>query len=339
VSTRLTASADRDAATFADAGDDTGDQADAGSNLQAISDTDLTVHSQMILPLRARGRITGVMAMLRLTPGHPYAEDDLAFFQELGDRAALILDNARLFEEARDAVRARDEFLSAAAHELRTPVTTVKGYAQMLLRAQVKAGLASDRASQFLLAIDESTDRLRVLTDDLVDVSRLRLGQMPLRPRPMDLVQLTRRLVDRYETQFEERHTLTLVSETEQAVVNVDPDRIEQVLTNLLENAAKYSPEGGQITITISPMRDGIQIEITDPGIGLPAAFKDSIFEPFRRAENAIRDNVPGLGLGLYICANIVERHGGHIDAISPGEGRGTTFRLWLPSEGPAADA
>lgn len=303
------------------------------------SDGDVIVYNQMIVPLRARGRITGVMAMFRLVPNQPYADDDLAFFQELGDRAALILDNARLFEEARDAVRARDEFLSAAAHELRTPVTTVKGYAQMLLRAQVKAGLASDRASQFLTAIDESTDRLRVLTDDLLDVSRLRLGQMPLHPRPLDLVNLAQRLVERYETQFDERHSLILVTETGEAVVNADPDRIEQVLTNLLENAAKYSPDGGEISITIAPTPGGVQIAIRDSGIGLPPGFKDSMFEPFKRADNAIRDNVPGLGLGLYICNNIVERHGGHIDAISPGEGRGTTFRLWLPTHGPAPDA
>ena len=312
-------------------GDDIG--ARAGSNDQ------IKMYSSMVLPLRARGRITGVMAMFRPIPDHPYAEDDLAFFQELSDRVALILDNARLFEEARDAVRARDEFLSAAAHELRTPVTTVKGYAQMLLRAQVKAGLASERATQFLTAIDESTDRLRILTDDLLDVSRLRLGQMPLHPRPLDLVHLVRRLVERYETQFEGRHTLVLKSETEKAVVNADPDRIEQVLTNLFENAAKYSPDGGVITIGIAPVHEGFEISVSDPGIGLPAAFHDSIFEPFRRAENAIRDNVPGLGLGLYICATIAKRHGGHITASSPGEGQGTTFRLWLPVDGPAPDA
>lgn len=295
----------------------------------------VTLRSLLVLPLRAHGRITGALILMRLRPDQPYSDDDLVFFQELSDRAALALDNARLYQEAQVAVRARDEFLSAAAHELRTPVTTVKGYAQMLLRAQARGDLAADRVPRFLQAIDESTDRLRVLTDDLLDVSRLRLGQMPLHPRSVDLMALTTRLIERYETQFDDRHALTLVSDAPAAVVSADPGRIEQVLSNLIENAAKYSPDGGPISITIASVDRGIQLSISDIGIGLPTEALESIFEPFSRAENAIRDNVPGLGLGLYICASIVRRHDGRIEAESAGEGRGTTFHLWLPTEGP----
>ena len=294
-----------------------------------------SIQSLLVLPVRIHGRVIGALALLRLTPDKPYSDDDLAFFQELSDRAALALDNARLYHEAQVAVRARDEFLSAAAHELRTPVTTVKGYAQMLLRATSREHLTSDRATRFLQAIDESTDRLRVLTDDLLDVSRLRLGQMPLHPRSVDLVALTSRLIERYETQFDPGHSLTLHHEAPTAVAGVDPDRIEQVLSNLIENAAKYSPDGGPIVVTIASVDHGVRISVSDTGIGLPAESLESIFEPFNRAENAIRDHLPGLGLGLYICASIVQRHGGRIAAESTGEGHGTTFHLWLPTDSP----
>lgn len=288
----------------------------------------------LILPL-ADGRPIGALKMGFRHP-RAFSPTLLDELRTIANLCAQALERAQLYHEAQEAVRARDEFLSAAAHELRTPVTTVKGYAQMLLRAQARDELASDRVTRFLQAIDESTDRLRVLTDDLLDVSRLRLGQMPLYPRSVDLVALIGRLVERYEPQFDPRHTLTLTSDTPAAVVSVDLDRIEQVLANLIENAAKYSPDGGPITITIAGVDHGIRISVTDSGIGLPAESLETIFEPFSRAENAIRDNVPGLGLGLYICASIVRRHGGRIEAESAGEGHGTTFHLWLPIDGPA---
>ncbi|MDQ3412468.1 MAG: PAS domain S-box protein [Chloroflexota bacterium] len=293
----------------------------------------VTLHSAMILPFRAHGHVTGAMALLRLLPDRPYTADDLAFFQELGDRAALALENARLYHEAREAVRARDEFLSAAAHELRTPVTTIKGYAQMLQRTRARGRLSSDRAAQFLQAIDESTDRLRILTDDLLDVSRLRLGQMPLRLQSLDLLPLVGKVIDRYRDQFGLRYVFSSDPLPAPAVVNADPDRIEQVLTNLLENATKYSPAGGEIRTTVAVMDSGVRISVRDSGIGLPAEDVERIFEPFNRAANAIRDNLPGLGLGLYICDSIVRRHGGHIVAESAGEGQGTTFHVWLPAD------
>jgi signal transduction histidine kinase len=288
----------------------------------------------MILPFRSHDRITGALGLLRLVPDRPYTAEDLAYFQELSDRTALALDNARLYQETQVAVRARDEFLSAAAHELRTPITTVKGYAQMLLRAQIRAGLASAHASQFLQAIDEATERLRVLSDDLLDVSRLRLGQMPLHLQPLDLGELAGRLIRRLESRLDGRHAVTLESRLPAAVVPADPTRIEQVLANMFDNAVKYSPAGGEIRIVIVADGAGIRLSVRDPGIGLPPEAVESIFAPFNRADNAIRDNIPGLGLGLYICDSIVRRHGGHITAESAGEGHGTTVHLWLPTAG-----
>jgi signal transduction histidine kinase len=116
-----------------------------------------------------------------------------------------------------------------------------------------------------------------------------------------------------------------------------DPVRLEQVLTNVVGNALKYSPDGGEVMITLTGDEGGIVITVHDEGIGLPAGASEAIFQPFGRAHNAADRNVPGMGLGLYICRSIVQSHGGRIWAESAGEGQGTTLRIWLPADGPAA--
>lgn len=293
----------------------------------------------LVVPLRARGRRIGTLGLLREERNGPYAPDEVPFVQELADRAALAIDNARLYREARDAVRDRDEFLSVAAHELRTPVTTVKGYAQLLRRTQDRDGFASDRARQFIDAIDGASDRLRLLTDDLLDVSRLRLGKLPLRMRPVEPAALVAAAARRAREQLGDAHPVTTAIAPEVAgrTVEADPDRIDQILSNLLDNAAKYSSDGAPIHVAVAPEADGVLVSVRDEGIGLPPHELELVFEPFRRASNAERANLPGLGLGLAICQSIAERHGGRIWAESAGEGLGTTLRLWLPAEAAAA--
>jgi signal transduction histidine kinase len=124
---------------------------------------------------------------------------------------------------------------------------------------------------------------------------------------------------------------ITVAVEVEPCIVQVDANRLEQVITNLLENAAKYSPYGGSIEVELSSASDGVTLVVRDYGIGFPSAAVERIFEPFGRAGNAMERNIPGLGLGLYISRQIVERHGGRLWAESLGEGRGTTFGVWLP--------
>jgi len=292
------------------------------------------VRSLLVVPLRARDRVIGTLALLRDRADQRFDDEDRAFLQEVADRAGLAIANARLYRQAQEAVRARDEFLSIAAHELRTPVTTVKGYAQMLARASNRDQAGSERAGRFLRAIDAAADRLGVLTNDLLDVSRIRLGQLPLRPQPLDLAELAHGLVDRYADQVDPAHRVSFAVHGEPPTVVADPDRTEQILTNLLDNAAKYSPAGGEIAVTVEPGEggDGVLLSVRDEGIGLPPGEAEVIFEPFNRASNAARDNLPGMGLGLHICRSIAERHGGRIWAESPGEGQGTTMYLWLPS-------
>jgi signal transduction histidine kinase len=238
--------------------------------------------------------------------------------------------------EAEAALRARDEILSIAAHELRTPVTTVMGFADLAIR-----GLETGRApgpwlSRALDRIAEGSRQLAALIEDLLDVSRLRLGRLDLRLESLDLARLSRDVTERYREQTDETHVLTVVAPDRPCLVEADRHRLDQVLTNLLDNALKYSPDGGEVRVTVAAVSGGGLVAVHDPGIGLPAGAAEAIFAPFGRATNAVERNLPGLGLGLHICRGIVERHGGRIWAESAGDGRGTTVSLWLPARGPA---
>jgi K+-sensing histidine kinase KdpD len=285
----------------------------------------------LIVPLRVRDRVIGTLGVSRDEPGQGYTAADEHFLQELADRAALALENARLYERAQEAVRARDQFLSIASHELRTPVTTIRGYAQLLLRAHAQGPIEPERLARYLTTIDLETGRLGRLTQDLLDVSRLQTGQLQLAHQPLDLAQLARTIGVRFAEQGVSGHRLVAEVPDAPCMVLGDADRIEQVLSNLLENAAKYSPGDGAIALSLAVEAGQAVVRVRDEGIGLAPGATEAIFEPFGRAANATSKHIPGLGLGLYICRDLIARHGGRIWAESPGEGRGTTFVVTLP--------
>ncbi len=291
--------------------------------------------SAMVVPLLARGRAVGAITLIASESGRTFDQDDLTLAEDLARRAAAAVDNARLFGQAQAAIRARDQFLSIAAHELRTPVAGLKGYAQMLLRAQERGGIAPERLTHALRTVNTASGRLAPLTDDLLDVSRIRLGQLPLRPVPLDLAALVRDVGWRFADGLGSTHRLVMDVPAGPITTTVDAARVEQVLTNLLDNAHKYAPEGGEICLALRQEADGhgVELSVQDSGIGLPPGTAEMIFEPFGRAANAASRNLPGLGLGLYICRDIVERHGGRIWAESAGDGQGTTLRIWLPMD------
>jgi signal transduction histidine kinase len=170
------------------------------------------------------------------------------------------------------------------------------------------------------------------LTEDLLDVRRLQDGRLPLRPTDVDLSELVEHSVDRYRAQLPPGHSVDLRLPEKRCALVADPERIEQIITNLLENAVKYSPAGGIVRVDVRTQEAGCLVEIGDCGIGLPAGALEHIFEPFGRAPNSTARYLPGMGLGLYICRQIAQAHAGRIWAESPGENQGTTMRLWLPS-------
>ena len=174
--------------------------------------------------------------------------------------------------------------------------------------------------------------RLAALVNDMLDVSRTQLGQLPLRIADFDLGRLVHRIASRIsEPLVDSPHTLTVTLPIEDCPVEGDEDRLEQVISNVIENAIKYSPNGGPIGITLDANQLGYHLRVTDTGMGLPPNSLESIFLPFGRAENAMASNLPGLGIGLYIARNIIERHGGQIWAASNGEGQGLTMHVQLP--------
>ena len=236
----------------------------------------------------------------------------------------------------KEAERIKDEFIAIAAHELRTPLAILKGYAHTLLQQQHGRDLElAEWQQEALDNIDLATRQLVQLTEELLDVTRLQAGRLELHPEATDLVALARRVVKRLQ-RTTQQHQLSLRSSQEHLVVTLDPGRMEQVLTNLVGNAIKYSPQGGPIEVAVwaEPQIAEVVLSTRDEGIGIPAQQQAGIFGRFFRAANARM--LPGTGLGLYICRSLVELHGGRLWFASVEE-RGSTFFLALPHEGEAA--
>jgi len=292
----------------------------------------LGISSLLYAPLTGRGHVQGAIALFMAESRRRFDDGDRAIAVEMARRAALAIENARLYREARDAVRARDEFLSIASHELRTPVTAISGVAQLAMRARRHGRLDDARLDRVLEQLTRGSQRLVALTEDLLDVSRLQTGRFDLRPERFDIRSFVTDLVERYRGSLSEQHEIRLDMMEAACTVSADPARLEQVLANVLSNAIKYSPDGGTIAVSVSCQDDGALVAVTDPGIGLPEGTEETIFQAFGRAPNATHRQIQGLGLGLFISRQIMERHGGRIWAESAGDDRGTTCRIWLPA-------
>lgn len=252
--------------------------------------------------------------------------------RERAEPAALVLHQD--VTALKEAERLKDDFIGIAAHELRSPLAILKGFAQMLI-VQTARGKGPDLADwqlEALQGIDQATLRMVELIDDLLDVTRLQAQRLELYIEPVDMVALLQRVVTRLQITTE-RHTLSFHADLKHLVVEADSHRIEQVLNNVLNNAIKYSPEGGLITISISrePATSGALISIKDSGIGIPADQQAGVFGRFMRAGNARELGIGGTGLGLYLCRELVERHGGRI-WFESAENQGTTFFIELPA-------
>jgi len=285
------------------------------------------------VPLQARGERLGVLALFTtLASSRRLGQDELTIAEEVGRRAALAIENARLYAQAREAIRARDEFLSIASHELRNPVAAIVGTAQLLERVRRRGELELTRLDRHVATIERTAAHLASLVNDLLDVSRLQQGRLPLRVREVDLAELVRTVAGRHQAR-DGQPPLWLRLGADPCLIAADADRLEQVVTNLLDNAVKYSPPDAPIELTLTGDEAGVLLVLRDRGIGLPAGTSERIFEPFGRAANATERNIPGLGLGLYICRQIAERHGGRLWAESAGEDRGTSLHLWLPRQ------
>ena len=236
---------------------------------------------------------------------------------------------ARDITAQRALARQRDAFIGVAAHELRTPVTGIKGYTQLLERRMRNMGDAT--ATAMFAKLDGQIDRLRGLIDDLLDITRIESGELPFRPAPVninelivEIVEEIQRTTDRHVIAQELAAPITLVA---------DRGRIGQVLTNLLSNAIKYSPQTDRVVVRTAQNGERIVVSVQDFGIGIPMSMRPHVFERFFRVDGESRNSYAGLGLGLYIAAEFVKRHGGAI-WIEGEEEAGTTVAFSLPLDG-----
>ncbi|WP_437618984.1 AAA family ATPase [Sorangium sp. So ce1151] len=297
----------------------------------------LGVHAFLRIPLGARDRCFGVMTLLATAPRRRYGPADLWLAEELGRRAALALDNARLFAEAQEAIARRDEFLLVASHELKTPLTSLKMQAYLverLLPRYQRAEVAPERIDAAFQVLNRQIARLGHLINELLDVTRLNAGRLTLVRAPVDLAALAREVVERMGQQLADARCSVQLDLDGPVVGHWDSSRLEQVLMNLLSNAMKYGA-GGPIHVVARGQADRALLVVRDHGIGIAKSDQARIFERFERAVSV--RNFGGLGLGLYIVRWIVASHGGTIRVESE-PGAGATFIVELPLHVPEAD-
>ncbi|WP_437812199.1 AAA family ATPase [Sorangium sp. So ce1078] len=297
----------------------------------------LGIHAFLRVPLLARDRCFGAMTLLATAPRRRYGLADLRLAEELGYRAALALDNARLFAEAQEAIARRDEFLVVASHELKTPLTSLQLQAQrveLLLRRHQRAELAMERIDAALQVLNRQTARLGHLVNELLDVTRLNAGRLTLSRAPVDLAALASEIVERMRPLLAGARSPIQLDLDEPVVGHWDPSRLEQVLINLLSNAMKYGA-GMPIFVGVRRQAHRALLVVRDQGIGIAEADQSRIFERFERAVSV--RNFGGLGLGLYIARSILASHGGSIRVDSK-PGAGATFVVELPLNPPEAE-
>jgi excisionase family DNA binding protein len=280
-------------------------------------------------PLVARGRRLGAMAFIVSESARTYTADDVGLAEEVARRAALALDNIRLYQEAQAAVAAREQFLSVAAHELKTPLTTLLGNAQLLERRAARDGGLTPRHQRSVEVIGGQAQRLNRLVTALLDITRLESGRLSLERGPLDLSGLARRVVAEVRPTLAQ-HAIAEELPAEEVLVNGDELRLEQVLHNLLANAVKYSPGGGRIGVVLTTEGDQVRVHVSDQGIGIPPHDLQNIFQRFYRSQNAEAQQLSGMGIGLFVVHEIVALHGGRIGVRSV-VGQGSTFTVELP--------
>ncbi len=294
------------------------------------------------LPLVVQGQVVGLFRLDFDSP-HPFTEEERGFLVALAEQCAQAIDRANLYHEAQQArveaeaarhtaeqaTQLRDTFISVASHELRTPLTATRAYAELLKKRLGNRPELGDDERRMLDTIQEQSIRLDKMVENLLDITRLETGQLTLAPQPVVLNDLLSHLVTQI-TPTLRHHMLTLDMPSESLIANVDELRLVQVVQNLIQNAVKYSPHGGPVTVTLSRDNNAAVIAVADRGIGIPKDAQEKLFTRFYRAANAESNHINGLGVGLYVVREIVRLHGGEVSVESV-EGAGSTFTIRIP--------
>ncbi|MEP0870923.1 ATP-binding protein [Trichocoleus desertorum AS-A10] len=317
----------------------------------------LATRSFTIQPLRGSDRILGAILLATTVSDRRYGPDERVLVEEVAHRAAIALDNVRLYQKAQQARaaseaarrtaeaanRMKDEFLATLSHELRTPLNSILGWSRLLTQRQMDAATTT----RALETIERNAKLQAQLIEDILDVSRIIRGQLRLNLCPTDLVTVIQAAIDAARPAAEAKSLqVTCACTSPRYRVTVDPDRIQQVVWNLLSNAVKFTPSGGRVEVQMEQVQalgnsnldcNGslgeaqVEIRVSDTGLGVAPEFLPHVFERFRQADSTTTRSQGGLGLGLAIVRHLVELHGGTVQATSPGEGQGATFSVRLP--------
>jgi signal transduction histidine kinase/CheY-like chemotaxis protein len=286
-----------------------------------------------VLPLFLKGGLWGVLAFHFTAPVN-FDDDYQALLTAVAHHCGDALDRARLYEveqrartEAEATSRSKDEFLSTVSHELRTPLNAILGWASML-----RSGSLDTRgAARAIHVIYDNAQRQRQLIDDLLDISRMMTGRTALELQELDLGHVITSAVESVMPQAEAKGLRLRLARRAAVRLVADARRLEQIFLNLLANAVKFTPAGGQIEVTVTTGEHVAEIRVADTGVGIEPAFLPYVFDPFRQADSQSTRTHGGLGLGLSIAKRLVDAHEGNIRAESEGPGKGTTFIMTLP--------
>jgi signal transduction histidine kinase len=292
-------------------------------------------HSRMIVPLQGRGTPVGAMTLVCGVDGRQYDREDLDFAVVLAARAALAIENARLYQQsvetarrATEANRVKDEFLATLSHELRTPLNAILGWTRMIRSGQ----LDPSKMARAFESIERNAGAQKQLVEDLLDVSRIVTGKLRLDVQVLDLAQVVEEAIEavRPAAEAKEIRVERLLEANLPPIVG-DPERLQQVVWNLLSNAIKFTARGGHVQLAIRPASSHVELAVTDDGQGIPADFLPFVFDRFRQADASFTRTQGGLGIGLSIVRSVVELHGGTVEVTSEGPGRGAAFLVKLP--------
>jgi PAS domain S-box-containing protein len=297
-----------------------------GEHLRMIKE--LGLRSLIIVPMVARGRTIGAITLASSESGRVYGAGDLALAEDLAQRAAMAIDNSRLYQESQQASRLKDEFLATVSHELRTPLNAMLGWARMMRTGRLDEATAAEA----LEIIERNAKSQAQLVEDLLDVSRIVTGKLRLDVQPVALAPVIEAAIATVLPAADAKGIrIQKLLDPDAGPVSGDGARLQQVVWNLLSNAIKFTPRGGRVEVLLGRVDSHLEITVSDTGQGINPEFLPHVFESFRQADSSLTRNFGGLGLGLAIVRHLAELHGGTAHAYSAGEGQGASFTVKLP--------
>jgi signal transduction histidine kinase len=279
-----------------------------------------------VIPLKRAEKLLGILVVEKK---EPFSNDEFQFLKRLGERASSTVENARLYRAVHDANYAKSKFVSVVSHELRIPMTSIKGYTDLLRQGAV--GPVNEMQSNFLNVIHCNVDRMNALVSDLSDISRIETGQLQLNLEQVSIESILQESILTLQPRIEEKEQIVHMEITNGLpAVYADSSRLAQITNNLIGNASKYTPQAGTISVKVMQKVESVLVEVTDNGIGISEEDQAELFKQFFRSENEIVREQQGWGLGLNVTKRLIEMMGGEIGVISK-LNEGSTFWFTIP--------